>query len=41
MNLIHELFEFIPNPEIAMECHPAMLDQNYIDRLVALKFNRF
>ncbi|WP_297086015.1 oxygen-independent coproporphyrinogen III oxidase [uncultured Draconibacterium sp.] len=41
MNLIHELFEYIPNPEIAMECHPAMLNQDYINRLVALKFNRF
>ncbi|WP_372648603.1 oxygen-independent coproporphyrinogen III oxidase [Draconibacterium sp.] len=41
MNVIHELFEFIPKPEIAMECHPAMLDKDYIDRLVALKFNRF
>lgn len=41
MTLIHELFEFTPYPEIAMECHPALLNKDYIDRLVALKFNRF
>lgn len=41
MELIHANFEFIEKPEIAMECHPAMLDKAFIDKLVALKFNRF
>lgn len=41
MELIHANFEFIEKPEIAMECHPAMLDKTFIDKLVALKFNRF
>jgi oxygen-independent coproporphyrinogen-3 oxidase len=41
MNVIHKNFNFIKEPEIAMECHPAMLDANYIDKLVELKFNRF
>ena len=41
MELIHANFEFIEKPEIAMECHPAMLDNAFIEKLVALKFNRF
>ncbi|MDB4584038.1 oxygen-independent coproporphyrinogen III oxidase [Draconibacterium sp.] len=41
MQLIHKNFSFIDQPEIAMECHPAMLDENYIEKLVQLKFNRF
>ncbi len=41
MELIHANFEFIDKPEIAMECHPAMLNELYIEKLVALKFNRF
>ena len=41
MELIHANFEFIEKPEIAMECHPAMLDEAFIEKLVALKFNRF
>jgi oxygen-independent coproporphyrinogen-3 oxidase len=41
MELIHMNFSFIEAPEIAMECHPAMLDEFFIERLVALKFNRF
>lgn len=40
MALIHLSFSFIPNPEIAMECHPAMLDANYINALVKTGFNR-
>jgi len=40
MALIHLSFSFIPNPEIAMECHPAMLDENYINALVKTGFNR-
>jgi oxygen-independent coproporphyrinogen-3 oxidase len=27
MDLIHENFSFIENPEIAIECHPALLDE--------------
>lgn len=41
MLLIHENFNFIDKAEIAMECHPAMLDAAYIEKLVQLKFNRF
>lgn len=41
MQLIHANFSFIDKPEIAMECHPAMLDEEFIGKLAALKFNRF
>ncbi len=41
MDVIHKNFTFIPRPEIAMECHPALLDKNYIDILVNSGFNRF
>ncbi|MCY1721906.1 oxygen-independent coproporphyrinogen III oxidase [Prolixibacteraceae bacterium Z1-6] len=41
MNVIHDNFSYIINPEIAMECHPALLDETYIEKLVELKFNRF
>ncbi len=41
MQVIHGNFTFIDKPEIAMECHPAMLDAAYIQKLVELKFNRF
>ncbi len=40
MDVIHSNFSFILNPEIAMECHPAMLDDNYISSLVHSGFNR-
>ncbi|WP_217447766.1 oxygen-independent coproporphyrinogen III oxidase [Maribellus comscasis] len=40
MGVLHSNFSFIPNPEIAMECHPAMLDSAYIDALVKSGFNR-
>jgi len=40
MAQIHLSFSFIPNPEIAMECHPAMLDANYINALVKTGINR-
>ena len=40
MAVIHQHFQFIANPEIAMECHPAMLDARYIDALVKSGFNR-
>ena len=34
-------FNFIDNPEIAIECNPAYLDLQYIDNLLAAGFNRF
>lgn len=40
MDVIQSNFSFIENPEIAMECHPALLDSNYIDALVKSGFNR-
>jgi len=40
MNVIHDSFAFITRPEIAMECHPALLDDNYINELVNSGFNR-
>jgi len=41
MDVIHQNFSFIANPEIAIECHPAMLDNIYIENLVKSGFNRF
>jgi oxygen-independent coproporphyrinogen III oxidase len=41
MDVIHQNFSFIANPEIAIECHPAMLDHVYIENLVKSGFNRF
>jgi oxygen-independent coproporphyrinogen-3 oxidase len=40
-NLIFNEFSLIDNPEIAIECNPAQLDYDYIDRLLGAKFNRF
>lgn len=40
MGLINDNFDFIENAEIAIECHPWHLTYEYIDRLIALKFNR-
>ncbi len=41
-NLIFSEFDFIEDPEIAIECHPAHLDEEYMERLVKnCKFNRF
>ncbi len=40
MDVIHANFSFIEKPEIAMECHPAMLDDDYITALVKSGFNR-
>ena len=33
-------FRFIENPEIAIECHPAHLDYEYVNNLVKAGFNR-
>ena len=38
--LINNRFRFISNPEIAMECHPAYLDREYIASLGRAGFNR-
>ena len=40
MDLFHKNFSFIGHPEIAMECHPAMLKDDYIRELVNSGFNR-
>lgn len=40
-HLIFEEFEFIENPEVAIECHPAHLTEEYMERLVKCGFNRF
>ncbi len=39
--LLFDLFEFIPKPEIAIECHPGHLDELYLRRLLNAGFNRF
>lgn len=41
MQLFRDLFQFSANPEIAIECNPAYLDNNMIDALKQLGFNRF
>ena len=38
--IFREEFQFIDNPEIAIECHPAHLDLEYIDGMVRAGFNR-
>lgn len=41
MDVIHANFSFIERAEIAIECHPAMLDEHYLNQLVQAGFNRF
>ncbi len=41
MDTIHGNFSFTDSPEIAIECHPAMLDETYTEQLVLAGFNRF
>ncbi len=41
MDTIRINFTFTANPEIAIECHPAMLDEKYVEQLVVAGFNRF
>lgn len=41
MDIIHENFQFIEKAEIAMECHPALLDKKLVEQLVKCGFNRF
>ncbi|MBN2237604.1 MAG: oxygen-independent coproporphyrinogen III oxidase [Bacteroidales bacterium] len=40
MALFFAHFNFIDSPEIAMECHPAHLTFDYVDRLIASGINR-
>ncbi|VAW30310.1 Coproporphyrinogen III oxidase, oxygen-independent [hydrothermal vent metagenome] len=40
MATFRKYFQFIAKPEIAMECHPAYLEYEDIDRLAAAGFNR-
>lgn len=41
ISTLSEGFDFINQPEIAIECHPALLDEKKIDALVDAGFNRF
>ena len=41
MDIIHESFQFIDKAEIAIECHPALLDEKLVEQLVQCGFNRF
>lgn len=41
VNALKEGLDFIDDPEIAIECNPAYLDKDYIDRLKDIGFNRF
>ncbi len=41
MSLFKQRFDFIEQPEIAMECHPGHLTYSYLDRLIEAGFNRF
>jgi len=40
MDLLKAAFQFIEHPEVAMECNPAQLDEDYIDQLAAFGFTR-
>ena len=40
-DLILNSFNVIENPEIAIECNPAYLDEKYISALAEARFNRF
>ncbi len=39
--LFFDHFSFIDHPEIAIECHPAYLDEKYVNELKRAGFNRF
>ncbi len=41
INLLLQKFKLIDRPEIAIECHPALLDNGKIDHLSTIGFNRF
>ncbi len=40
-DLLFSEFELIENPEIAIECNPALLSYEYLDKLFEAGFNRF
>ncbi len=40
-DLLFSKFDFIENPEIAIECNPSLLSYEYIDELLEAGFNRF
>ena len=40
MDKLYETFEIIDKPEIAMECHPAHLTNEYTEQLIKIGFNR-
>jgi len=40
MAVVREDFLFTPKPEIAIECHPALLEGDYIEKLADAGFNR-
>ncbi|MDO9635211.1 MAG: oxygen-independent coproporphyrinogen III oxidase [Paludibacter sp.] len=39
--MLFDVFDFIPQPEIAIECHPAHINELYLQRLLNARFNRF
>jgi oxygen-independent coproporphyrinogen III oxidase len=41
VDLLSDRFDFIENPEIAIECNPAQLDLDYLQALKDSKFNRY
>ncbi len=41
VDLLSDRFDFIENPEIAIECNPAQLDLDYLQALKESKFNRY
>ncbi len=40
-DLLFSKFDFIDNPEIAIECNPSLLSYEYLDELLDAGFNRF
>lgn len=40
MNTLYDNFDFVPEAEIAMECHPWHLTYEYVDQLIKTGFNR-
>jgi oxygen-independent coproporphyrinogen III oxidase len=41
VDLVSDRFDFIEDPEIAIECNPAYLERDYLDALKNMKFNRY
>lgn len=40
MSTLNDNFDFIPQAEVAMECHPWHLTYDYVDRSIKIGFNR-